>query len=508
MPWHTIEFIVGDDTRSILDELLQLAPSVLAASFYLFNRAALLSVIRDYKQIAPQCRVIAGGPEFLGDNREFLESEPCIDIVVRGEGERAFADLLRSPTSPQDVQGACCLVDGEYSDNGHAEVVQELDTIPTPYSLQLASFEKPFVQLETSRGCANACTFCTSGHRGAVRYFSTDRVRADLEVIRSSGVDSIRIVDRTFNENERRCCELLRMFRTEFEDLNFHLEMNPAQLAEAIHEELSRASEGQFHLEVGIQSLDQQVLQDVGRHGSVVDALAGLHRLCDTATVDVHVDLIAGLPGGTLNGLLDDLAHLVSCRPTEIQLETLKLLPGTQLAQCRARWGIVASEEPPYRVIRTATMPEGDMLVAQQLSKVVDWFYQPPALQDVVVQASCILPAFWRELCAFCSMKTDLGMRPALMERFVMLSEFLGSESTELRHALQYAWMRTGFSPSKGICNATRLRGPVPGDAMLVEGNKDAALARMDVIDLDQRYLFGYGKRSISQAAVVIYRLD
>jgi hypothetical protein len=88
------------------------------------------------------------------------------------------------------------------------------------------------------------------------------------------------------------------------------------------------------------------------------------------------------------------------------------------------------------------------------------------------------------------------------------LSEFLGSASTELRHALQYAWMRTGFSPSKGICNATRLRGPVPGDAIFVEGNKDAALARMDVIDLDQRYLFGYGKRSISQAAVVIYRLD
>ncbi|MBI3985797.1 MAG: cobalamin B12-binding domain-containing protein, partial [Lentisphaerae bacterium] len=100
--WKTrlIEMTVNDDVLAALARVSVTSPDVLAASAYLFNRPFLLSFLRRFKALHPNCVVIGGGPEFLGDSRHFLRCETAMDVVARGEGERVFPAFLQAAHQP------------------------------------------------------------------------------------------------------------------------------------------------------------------------------------------------------------------------------------------------------------------------------------------------------------------------------------------------------------------------------------------------------------------------
>ncbi len=510
--WKTVELVAGEEPYPALNRVLAHRPRVVAASLYVFNRACVMSILRRIKAAIPACRVIVGGPELLGDNRAILEQERCIDAAVRGEGETAFRDVLQQLGTPhkwRDINGVCGIVDGAYVDNGFARPVPRLDDIPSPYRACLpeaVARHKPFVQLETSRGCRNSCAFCTSAGGGLVRYFTVERVRADLEIIRAAGIRNVRIVDRTFNDNARRCVELLRMFHEEFGDLDFHLEIDPAKAGPPVLAQLSAARPGQLHMDAGLQSFDGAVMKACRRRGGAEKTAAGLARLCAIKGVAVHADLIAGLPGQKLATVFDDVGRLTALAPAEIQLELLKLLPGTRLDAERDRWGLVASPEPPYEIIRTAQMTEEAVFEAHWLCKLVDWFYEPKQLRRVVLQAGAEMPGFWRKLCRRCMAKHGAWMRPSLANRFLLLKAFFEDHRKKrLVHALAYEWMWHGLGPGGGVCNAEPCQQGVPEGAVLVEGDPQAEVSQWHAVTLERQYFFGYarGKR---RDAVVVWR--
>jgi len=536
--WHEIEVTQNESLPVILNRVAQIHPAVLAASFYLFNRAFLLAFLGRFKKLFPDCRVLGGGPEFLGDNRAFLERYPEVDAVIRGEGEKAFGQwlqLMDHPEQQAEIPGFCGLVAaslrlrsasgvaGRYVDNGMAEVFENLDDIPSPYPKYMEGFRKPFVLLETSRGCSNRCAFCTSGVGGIVRWSSIERVRRDVQLIRAQGVPEVRLVDRTFNARPARCLELLRFFRDECKPLRFHLEIDPARLTSDFIAELALAEPGRFHLEVGIQSLNPEVIRAIGRQGTVRRALAGLQRLCALRQLATHVDLIAGLPGGTLVDLFEELRTLVLLGPDEIQLEILKLLPGTRLAAEKDQWQIVAAPEPPYEVLRTATMTMADLEIARGLSNLVDWFYNVPELHALIVDATRRIPGFWKELILFGGSMAFAMAAPSLENRFRLLDSFFrgrnagigrsadsgrdadSDRDAGLRHALHYAWLKSGFSAQHGICRALPWKGKIPESAVLVEGQAVVRPARVFRADLDRSYLFAYARE---RPAAAVYRLE
>ena len=505
--WHEVEATRNESLSVTLNRVARLHPHVLAATFYLFNRSFLLSFLGRFKRLFPDCRVLGGGPEFLGDNRAFLERHPEVDAVIRGEGEKAFGQWLRLMDQPEQqigIPGFCGLVAGRYVDNGMAEGVECLDDIPSPYPQHMKGFRKPFVLLETSRGCSNRCAFCTSGIGVGVRWFSLERVRRDVQLIRAHGVPEVRLVDRTFNARPAHCLALLRFFRDECKPLRFHLEIDPARLTSDFVAELAAAQPGRFHLEVGIQSLNPGVIRAIGRQGTVRRALAGLVRLGAHRQLATHVDLIAGLPGGTLAGLFEDLRTLVLLGPDEIQLELLKLLPGTRLAEQQDQWQIVAAPEPPYEVLQTATMTMDDLETARGLSNLADWFYNVPELRALMVDATRRIPGFWEKLVLFGEGMAFAVTAPSLENRFRLLDDFFCDRSTALRHALQYAWLKHGFSAQHGICRALPWKGPVPEAAVLVEGQAALRPARIFRVDLDQSYLFVYARE---RSAAAVYRM-
>lgn len=450
--WEIVSATINENTGMIVDEIYRHRPDILAATTWLFNHEQLMHVASRVKALLPEACLVLGGPEFLGDNEEFLRKNPFVDCVFRGEGEEVFPQWLTCWNHPEQwhtVPGLCYLTPNkEYKDNGIARVLNFAGLVP-PEQSRFFNWSKPFVQLETTRGCFNTCAFCVSGGEKPVRTLSIESIRERLQLIHAHGIKNVRVLDRTFNYNPRRAKELLRLFLEFHPDIRFHLEIHPALLSEELKEELSLLPKGLLHLEAGIQSLREPVLEKSRRMGKLSDALDGLRFLCALPNMETHADLIAGLPLYHLHEISEDVRTLAGYAAGEIQLESLKLLPGTEMRRRAEELGIKYSPLPPYEVLQTHEISVSELQTARQLSRLLDGFYNTPAWQALTRELILNDEQFLHRFLAYLTKANLIDQPMSLEKRGLILYEFCKQNYPEYQIQAAIAWIEAGMSLKK-----------------------------------------------------------
>ena len=450
--WEIVSATINENTGMIVDEIYRHRPDILAATTWLFNHEQLMHVASRVKALLPEACLVLGGPEFLGDNEEFLRKNPFVDCVFRGEGEEVFPQWLTCWNHPEQwhtVPGLCYLTPNkEYKDNGIARVLNFAGLVP-PGQSRFFNWSKPFVQLETTRGCFNTCAFCVSGGEKPVRTLSIESIRERLQLIHAHGIKNVRVLDRTFNYNPRRAKELLRLFLEFHPDIRFHLEIHPALLSEELKEELSLLPKGLLHLEAGIQSLREPVLEKSRRMGKLSDALDGLRFLCALPNMETHADLIAGLPLYHLHEIFEDVRTLAGYAVGEIQLESLKLLPGTEMRRRAEELGIKYSPLPPYEVLQTHEISVSELQTARQLSRLLDGFYNTPAWQALTRELILNDEQFLHRFLAYLTKANLIDQPMSLEKRGLILYEFCKQNYPEYQIQAAIAWIEAGMSLKK-----------------------------------------------------------
>ena len=450
--WEIVSATINENTGMIVDEIYRHRPDILAATTWLFNHEQLIHVASRVKALLPKTCLVLGGPEFLGDNEEFLRKNPFVDCVFRGEGEEVFPQWLTCWNHPEQwhtVPGLCYLTPNkEYKDNGIARVLNFAGLVP-PEQSRFFNWSKPFVQLETTRGCFNTCAFCVSGGEKPVRTLSIESIRERLQLIHAHGIKNVRVLDRTFNYNPRRAKELLRLFLEFHPDIRFHLEIHPALLSEELKEELSLLPKGLLHLEAGIQSLREPVLEKSRRMGKLSDALDGLKFLCALPNMETHADLIAGLPLYHLHEIFEDVRTLAGYAAGEIQLESLKLLPGTEMRRRAEELGIKYSPLPPYEVLQTHEISVSELQTARQLSRLLDGFYNTPAWQALTRELILNDEQFLHRFLTYLTKANLIDQPMSLEKRGLILYEFCKQNYPEYQIQASIAWIEAGMSLKK-----------------------------------------------------------
>lgn len=450
--WEIVSATINENTGMIVDEIYRHRPDILAATTWLFNHEQLMHVASRVKALLPEACLVLGGPEFLGNNEEFLRKNPFVDCVFRGEGEEVFPQWLTCWNHPEQwhtVPGLCYLTPNkEYKDNGIARVLNFAGLVP-PEQSRFFNWSKPFVQLETTRGCFNTCAFCVSGGEKPVRTLSIESIRERLQLIHAHGIKNVRVLDRTFNYNPRRAKELLRLFLEFHPDIRFHLEIHPALLSEELKEELSLLPKGLLHLEAGIQSLREPVLEKSRRMGKLSDALDGLRFLCALPNMETHADLIAGLPLYHLHEIFEDVRTFAGYAAGEIQLESLKLLPGTEMRRRAEELGIKYSPLPPYEVLQTHEISVSELQTARQLSRLLDGFYNTPAWQTLTRELILNDEQFLHRFLAYLTKANLIDQPMSLEKRGLILYEFCKQNYPEYQIQATIAWIEAGMSLKK-----------------------------------------------------------
>ena len=493
--WEIVSATINENVGMIVDEIYRHQPDIIAATCWLFNHEPLMHITSRVKALLPHACLILGGPEFLGENESFLRRNPFVDCVFRGEGEEGFRHWLKVWNQPEEWDGitGLCYLDAnqQYHDNGLARVLA-FDQLASPEESEYFNWSKPFVQLETTRGCFNTCAFCVSGGEKPVRTLSIEAIRQRLKMIHQHGIKNVRVLDRTFNFNARRAKELIQLFLEFHPHIRFHLEIHPALLSEELKAELQQLPEGLLHLEAGIQSLREPVLEKCKRLGKLSDALEGLQYLCSLHNMETHADLIAGLPLYRLNEIFEDIQTLAEFRAGEIQLESLKLLPGTDM-RCRAKeLGIQYSPMPPYEVLQTNEITPGELQIARRLSRLLDAFYNTPAWQkltrELILDDSSLLPHFLDYLT-----KANLIDQPMSLEkRGLVLYEYCKQHRPDYQIKASIAWIEAGMSLKKQPAEKVKTKHQTPPEYWeVIQGHYHERL-KLCFLPTDSENIHGY----------------
>ena len=493
--WEIVSATINENVGMIVDEIYRHQPDIIAATCWLFNHEALMHITSRAKALLPHACLILGGPEFLGENESFLRRNPFVDCVFRGEGEEGFRQWLNVWNQPEawsDITGLCYLnTNQQYQDNGLARVMA-FDQLTYPEESEYFNWSKPFVQLETTRGCFNTCAFCVSGGEKPVRTLSMEAIRQRLNIIHQHGIKNVRVLDRTFNFNARRAKELIQLFLEFHPHIRFHLEIHPALLSEELKTELQQVPEGLLHLEAGIQSLREPVLEKCKRLGKLSDALEGLQFLCSLNNMETHADLIAGLPLYRLDEIFEDIQTLAEFQAGEIQLESLKLLPGTDMRRRAKELGIQYSPMPPYEVLRTNEITPGELQVARRLSRLLDAFYNTPAWQaltrELILDDSTFLPHFLDYLT-----EANLIDQPMSLEkRGLVLYEYCKKHRPDYQTKASIAWIEAGMSLKKQPAEKVKTKHQIPPEHWeIIQGHYHEKL-KLCFLPTDSENIHGY----------------
>ncbi len=193
-------------------------PDLVGLSVMTFQRHTALGLIRLIRALRPGATIVVGGydPSLAPEVWETPDSGA--DVVVQGEGDLTFRDLVRAleaGQSPADVPGLAYRTPRGFVRTPPRPVSHLGDEIRPPrrsarvldgYTL----LGRPIDIVETSRGCTYDCSFCSIVEMRGRNFhtWSIDRVVADVADARARGARAIFLVDDNITLNMRRFREL------------------------------------------------------------------------------------------------------------------------------------------------------------------------------------------------------------------------------------------------------------------------------------------------------------
>jgi hypothetical protein len=97
---HNYKFILCDQFKNdnygnakLIDEILKYKPAIVCFTCYCWNIQRTLFICKVLKE--SKIKVVLGGPEINSDN-SFLYKNNCADILISGEGEKVFYNLVKN----------------------------------------------------------------------------------------------------------------------------------------------------------------------------------------------------------------------------------------------------------------------------------------------------------------------------------------------------------------------------------------------------------------------------
>ncbi|MCK5632058.1 cobalamin-dependent protein, partial [Candidatus Bathyarchaeota archaeon] len=300
------------------------------------------------KKINPNVLTVAGGQHFTATPQESLETYPEIDVIVRGEGEKTLAELVRNPSKSalSNLKGASYRADGQIFHNPERPFIKDLEQLPLPgYHLVKDNLRKyhfaamagpntPYALIEGSRGCSHSCTFCTQWRhwRGTWRVKSPKRIADEMEFCyQDYGSRFIWLTDDNFGSGDRvkhLADELLQ--RRVGDDLSWFLQMRCDDVLrnEAAFPMLKKA--GLQWVMVGVESPRPSTLTKFRKDITQEEAKKAV-RLLRKNGIFSHVMFIIGERSDTSEQISDLREFVNELDPDFVIFTVLTPFPGTEI---------------------------------------------------------------------------------------------------------------------------------------------------------------------------------
>ncbi len=363
-----IEFTIKDEVDKVVDYILQKNYDVVGFSCYIWN----ISFIKEVcKKINDKVTVFLGGPEVSYNPLDYI-NKYC-KYIIKDEGEEAVDLLLNYLDNKIEIQNVPNLY---YNDKFTFNKLVDLDKIQLAYDL-CDDVENRIVYIETSRGCPYKCSYCMASLDNKVRFFNIDEIKEQVLILINRGTKVFKFLDRTFNANKKNFIQLIDFIVLNHKENNsFQFEITGDLLDPAIIDYINKkCPKNLIRFEIGIQSTNINANKAVYRIQNNEKLFDNIRRIQDGNVIDLHLDLIAGLPYENYDSFKNTFNEVVDLFPLELQLGFLKILHGTKLEEEVDQYGYIFDKEPPYTIISNDFLSNEEIKKIHQVEDVFEMYY-------------------------------------------------------------------------------------------------------------------------------------
>lgn len=307
---------MGHDLERIGDELVALAPDVVLTTCYTSSYPKAVELLRTAKRRLGNVVTGIGGVHVDFMYAESLrEDGDAIDFVLRGEGEQTAPELMRCLAEhgdPAKVRGIAFMRDSELVVTPSRPFLASLDGLPMAWDLvdwDIYHFyplpDTHLAIVSTSRGCNQACTFCSQQafwHR-TWRGRSPEDLVGELAMLHETyGVGVVMFSDETPTLDRARWERIL--------DLLIERDLGMRILMETRVDDVLRDEDilwkyhaaGVHHVYVGVERTDQRSLDLFKKNTSVQMGKQALDLL-RAHDIITETSFVLGLPDDTVESI-------------------------------------------------------------------------------------------------------------------------------------------------------------------------------------------------------------
>lgn len=323
-------------------------------SFDIIGISVMCTMVSDVQALAasarkrsPKAQIIVGGPQATIDPEYFLERD-IADIVIVGEGEATFLELVEKEGKPFGVKGVVYKKGGEIvrepgrgpeADINKLPITERMIFDMNSYmaawnSMDVVNSGLKGTSVMVSRGCPYRCSFCQPtlqkifGNR--IRKYSPERVISELEYLKSHfGIDAFMFEDDTFmmdKEWTARICDLMLERKLGLVwCCNIRADLCDKEILRKMHDA------GLRKINIGIESASQYILDEVFRKNVTINQVEVAVKIAKKAGLFVQGYFMIGHPKETRKDILATISFARKLDIDEVSFSITTPLPGTYL---------------------------------------------------------------------------------------------------------------------------------------------------------------------------------
>jgi radical SAM superfamily enzyme YgiQ (UPF0313 family) len=327
MSWETLE-----------SEIRRISPQLVAITALTPTISNALKTAELTKKTCPQAIVVMGGYHPTFNNREIL-GKAYVDIVVMGEGEYTFLDLVKTLSEGGDLKK----VRGIAYDNlvtSARPLICDLDEIPFParHLLPMDHYKILNMKLHTTtmisgRGCPMQCSFCSSAamHGNKLRIRSPENVVDEMEhLIEDHEAGMIAFMDDTFTLKPSRVSEICDEIKKRDINVYWGCTTRADTLSRKLLHKMSDS--GCITMFLGVESADQQQLDRVNKQ-MTVDKIRRAFTIARENDIRTIASVVLGMPGDTRKSIERTIKFVIELKPSYALFSLATPYPGTKFYQ-------------------------------------------------------------------------------------------------------------------------------------------------------------------------------
>lgn len=326
---------MGDRDISLIIGSLD-KPRIVGISVLTLNCGRAYEIAERIKQVDPEALVVLGGIHPTVVPEEVLQKKD-VDVVVRGEGEETFRELVQCVLEKRDyrdIPGISYKRNGQIVHNLARPLIEDLDTIPPfPYDMFEGDLDKypNFSGVFGSRGCPYQCSFCSSRSISGKKYrhHSVGRVVDEIKVlVRKYRQESIFLMDDNIAVNKKHFRELCDAIISEglHKEAFFHGSLRGDNASDEI---LDMAYAANFRiLYYGLETGSEELMKSINK-GETVAVVEDAIRRAARKGFSVGTTIIFGLPTETRGDRYRTMKFVRSLPLSSVRFNTLTPYPGT-----------------------------------------------------------------------------------------------------------------------------------------------------------------------------------